>query len=72
MAHKGHARYLALLSRVIGGTYTQSRGFESKTYILLGYIQLSGAKNTLERVISLPSAHGRVLRILGFDKAKIS
>ena len=38
-----------------------------KNIVFLGYIQLSGARNTLERVISEPSAHGRVLCVLGFN-----
>jgi hypothetical protein len=72
MGHKGVGGYRALLSRVIGGTYALSKGFNGNNTLFIACIQLSGARNTLERVISVPSAHRRVLRVLGFNLAKIS
>ena len=70
MGHKGAAGYHALLSQVIWGTYTPSRGSYLTNILLMVYVPKDGPKNTQDCVIRVPSAHRRVMRVLGFNEAK--
>ena len=69
MAHiwaiRGPSRYRVLPSRVIGGTYTPAMCTNYQNTLFVRYA-VRGANNTLEHVIRVPSAHRRVMRILGF------